>query len=215
MEDFKYKVNTRDDVRLMNASVDSSTNHLKAALLSMNRRVKFNIADYYVYPLVSNGNVLMDLTNPNKVRDDYLYNEVSYDFKNGIISTTSSEVYAIIFSKQDGSSFTYNSSATHLNNIGYASPSNRYSQQNDLDINVFQLDSFANNIATVSTSTLNSSSGQFIYFHGSFFQYSNGEVDISKFRARDSKYPDDGRSTRKVAYQDNVGYYGHGAWRLS
>lgn len=215
VEDFKYKVNTRDDVRLMNASVDSSTNHLKAALLSMNRRVKFNIADYYVYPLVSNGNVLMDLTNPNKVRDDYLYNEVSYDFKNGIISTTSSEVYAIIFSKQDGSSFTYNSSATHLNNIGYASSSNRYNQQNDLDINVFQLDSFANNIATVSTSTLNSSSGQFIYFHGSFFQYSNGEVDISKFRARDSKYPDDGRSTRKVAYQDNVGYYGHGAWRLS
>lgn len=211
---FKNTISTRSDVSLYNATVDGASNHMKFKISLFTPRLewaKFNISDFYVYPMVSNGNVLMNLDNTNQVRDDYLALKITYDFERGLITDSDGDNYILLFS--DGNNFIFTSN--HLGKVCYNNDSNLDSLYDDLNVKLFKLSSYSNNIATLSSDVLpGSNNKQFVFFHGSFFLYNNGTVDISKFRARDSKYPDDGRSTRNIKAVENDSYYGHFTWRL-
>lgn len=217
---FATNVNNSGKVNLFNSIFTGATNAFKLA-----GKVRFNVSDYYAYPLVSNNNVLMNLNENNKVRDDFKSKIIRYDFDFGSIND-GENYYIYIYKDYKG---VYNNWVNHLNKVSYKSKwvigdwlpkiydlsqwSSTSECVDDLRVvltKVVNLDT-ANQIYTVD-------GGQYIYFHGGFFKYENGKVDIHKFRNDDSNYPSSygGDDTRKVIFDTTGGdYYSHAAWRLA
>lgn len=221
ISNFVTKVNSTNRVNLYNSVFDGANNWFQ---LVMDGKIKFNVQDYYAYPMVSEGNVLMDMSQNNKVRSDYLTETYTLNFDTGIISHNNDH-YVPIYTDLNG---LYNNWANHLNKCAYKYEEWRELEdwtlvwKNNLDDWKNMLDDLrvvfykvnvSNNIVTVEGTSLG---GQYIYFHGGFFKYdsTNQTVDISKFTNEDSNYPDSNKQ-RKVIYDvSGNGYYDHGAWRL-
>lgn len=231
---FVDNVKNLNCVNFYNNVFDGAPNWFKLRIFGVGAtKVKFNISDYYAYPLITNGNVIMDLTNNNKIRSDYSTVKYSLNFENGLIKNEyTNEYYAYIYRNFDG---VYNNWVNHLNKIAYYEQKYVFPKfEDDYDYWNSCLDDLRlvfekvnyNSINHTVTST--STNETFIYFHGGFFKFTQvetgkGEVDVRKFHNyfddnSGSTYPDlytGVKETRTVKYVSNDSYYNHGTWRLN
>lgn len=214
IDDFVTSVtNSGNRVDLYNNSFDGASHHMNPKVQIFvtvkEPHLKFNVSDYYTYPLVSYGNVLMDINNYSLIRTN-LKDKISYSFDSGLIfDSRDGKYYAPHYENLNGE---YNNWVNHLNKVGYnCKDANDFASKLD-DLRVVFKETKINTDRSI---TINNE--KYIYFHGGFFKFDNGTVDIHKFRNSECNYPDalNGNTYRQVEYVNNDSYYGHGAWRLS
>lgn len=181
----------------------------------------FNIDSYSALPLISNGNVLTDMTTLG-LRSDYLNNIYTFDFDTGLIQVMNSSLpsyYAFTFTKNTND---YNNSNNYVNKSRYDGYNNTSYQNAIDDLSIKFYEATPNGDGTVTINGINAGGNLFIYFRGAFFRFINGNVDIFKFKGPS---PDGGNiefsgSIVKVLYSDvSIGttdnplyYYGHKTW---
>ena len=182
----------------------------------------FNVSDYFVYPLVSEGNVLTSMTSglgTIGIRNDCKSNKFSYDFDQGVVFGNN-KTYIPIFINNDG---VYNNYCNHINKAAYKKRHWNIWPPGYVGIN---FDEWVANVddsrAAFYECTYNSSTrlanynGQnYIYFRGGFFKHNGSQVDIYKFRNYGANEGNNTNSYKNVQLVKNDSYYGHDAWRLS
>lgn len=213
-EAFKMSINecTNYKCTLYNSTFKSGPNKGKTKnLITFFGDYAFNVTDYFCYPLVSNGQVLMNPENPIEIRLNYKTNDCLFNFENGIVTYTNDEnkivYYAYIFSN-DGLRF--NNSCDYLYKAMAGTSESQYlDSSNDLSGEYF-------NITVNSDNTITRNNSKYIYYRGAYLPYSfNGstyQIDISKLRSGVQSLG--GGNSRAVIY-DNNSYYGYDTWRLS
>ena len=214
IDDFVTSVaNSGNRVDLYNNSFDGASHHMNPKVqifvVIKDPHLKFNVSDYYTYPLISNGNVLIDINNNSSIRAN-LSSKRTYSFDTGLIfNSNENKYYAPRYENLNGE---YNNWVNHLNKVGYnCNDANDFTGKLD-DLRVVFREARINTDQSV---TINSE--KYIYFHGGFFKFENGTVDIQKFRNSECNYPEDlnGNTYRQVEYVNNDSYYGHATRRLS
>lgn len=222
IEVFKNTINEinkeQSVVNLYNVTFKSALNKNRKQGSSILQNPSFNVVDYYVSPLVSNGNVLMDIkSNISKVRNDYDYNKISFDKKSGLIICNDGSLYGYIFSK-DG--INYNSDCSHLNKAncgdnGSGLENTFKNTYDDLSGKFVPVNYYSNNDKNIITCSIANSYGStYVYFRGAFFPYNviDKTINIGKLRSGTSSY-NGTDNNRKISWV-NYTYYGYETWRL-
>ncbi len=213
---FKNTIDQLNCVNLFNVTFKSGPNMGASGTFT---KVSFNVTDYFVFPLISNGNVVMNLTNPNKIRDDFQTNLIKYNDKTGII-LSGTKSYAFLFVNSEGK---YNYSCEHLNK---SNTTNKNSSSYESDYRNIWNDSYGEFIevnlvgnyisCNVSNDIFNNNT--YVFFRGCMVPYkpaTNGiheQLNISKFRSG-TKVVGSAYDERNASFV-NYSYYGYETWRL-
>lgn len=208
---FKETINSTTCVDLFNATFKSGPNKGKSG--SYLQTIALNITDYFVSPLVSNGNVLMSMSQSNQVRNDYYKNTVSFNSSTGFISDDDG-IYAFIFTNNQNN--TFNDDCYHLNKTNSGTNLNNFLSTTDsLHGKFFSVTLNDDNSVRCNT-VYNSKTNNYnyIYFRGTFLPYdmSNKRVYIDKLRYGEQT-TGGSNNDRKVTFIDSD-YYGYKSWRI-
>ena len=216
--DFAKQVNESGNVKLYSCTFKSGADRLTKQIYSFGQPIgagvcyRLNVSDYFNLPLISNGNVLMDILNNNacKVRDNYNLVNYTYDYAKGLINV-SNDTYGFFPLKSDGT--TYNSSSlTHFFRSGYGSYNDFYNGYDDLDGKFLKVNYNENSgVATPNDANVNLS-GNFVFFRGVFTPYDNGKIAIARFKMKNEATSSDYLSANFI---NNDPDYNHSAWRLA
>lgn len=184
----------------------------------------FNADTFSVLPLISNNNVLTDLslTDDGKptlgLRSDYSSVKYTFDAITGLITTGNGTKYAYTYYDNNG---LYNNWSDGLNKAQYndISESNYRNEEDDLMARFYPCTLNDDNSVNIQIPMSQGDGGtyKFIYFRGSFFRYENGKVDIFKFKGPNPKSNNNGWNDSysvAVEYKDVGNYYGHNAWMV-
>lgn len=209
---FKQNLLGDDKVALFN-SVFSSV----GCNFNLTGKAYFNTDFYSVLPLISNGNVLTDMSS-SWLRQDYDTIKFTFDLDSGLIVTNNSQKYAFTYVNNAG---VYNNWNNFLNKsqCGDISDQEFMNKEDDLDVKFFKVISDENNVITMNVPMYEGdiSNYQFIYFRGSFFRYSNGKVDIFKFKGENPGSNNNGWSdsyTIDVEFKNTDNYYNNNRWMI-
>ena len=171
---------------------------------------RFNLTDYYFYPLVSNGNVLMDIQNgnENKVRDNFDSVTYTFDFGRGYINAGGK--YYGYFPLNNSGGYAENSLG-HLLKARYSSIGEYYKGIDDLNGKYLEI-TYNSSSGIVNCNTF--SHKTYIYYRGIFAVFnSNGTISMNRFKSNQHNVTNETKSVRFV--KDNDSYYTHPVWRLS
>lgn len=215
LEEFMNSYNSSNsNVLLFNSIFATSACHFEP-----DGSTVFYNGDYYtVYPLISENNVLTDLTTRG-LRNNAANIKYSFDDTSGLIQTNSGAKYAYTFVNNNG---VYNNWSNQLNKAQY----NNYSENNylnatdDLDIRFYEIRNESDNVVTMNVPMYSGDTNtyQFIYFRGSFFRFNENKVDIFKFKGPNPGSNNNGWSdayTINVIYKNVSNYYLSDRWMLN
>ena len=216
-DDFKEKINNIEYVNLYNVTFKSGPNMGKDRKFES---ISFNVTDYFVSPLISNNNVVINPMFPNKVRDDFDTNIVKYNKKTGIISFDSMS-YAFFFINSQGN---YNYSCEYLNKSNTTYKTSESYESDYINIWNDSYGKFFEVYVTGNYITCNSvyndifNNYTYAFFRGCMVPYkpaTNGiheQLNISKFRSG-TKVVGSSYDERNASFV-NYSYYGYETWRL-
>lgn len=214
---FKDKVESSGRVQLYSTFYKSGPDRLTDGDKKLYHRL--NISDYFTLPLISNGNVLMDINNSLKVRSNYRTVQVTYDIAEGLINYPDA-FYG--FFPLNGNDYN-NASLGHFFRSGYGTPNDWYNGRDDLSGKFIKVTrkslpgSSYSEYVTVSDTSVSFNNQNFVFFRGQFSQFSvaaNGyTINLRRFKMIQDATSDNYLSAKFVSSDDS--YYTHPAWRLS
>lgn len=228
LSDFINRIENANDVLLYGKSFKSGPDRLTESTVKDYPLIgeitthgvpsyRFNLTDYFISPLVSNGNVLFDVENKrfNKVRSDVLVRNISYDFATGIINSNNT-FYG--FFPLDGSNNYLDNELNHLLKAQYESYSDFYNGVDDLNGSYLKIN-YNNSTGVV---TINSSENQvnfggqnFIFYHGLFVKFNGTDstINMNRFKVYNNAVTNEYKTAKFVPSNDN--FYSHPVRRLS
>lgn len=215
---FKDSVKSSGNVQLFATSYKSGPDRLTNGDKQSYHRL--NISDYFSLPLVSNGNVLMNLENPLVVRDNFNVKEITYDFGSGLINDNINRENYGFFPLKNNS---YNTSLAHLNRAQCNNINDFYACYDDLagkflKVNVKNLPGSNNNeYVSVNDSSVIFNGQNFAFFRGVFTQFrvngSNFQINLQRYKMVLEATAENYMNAKFVSSDD--AYYTHPARRLS
>ena len=228
LSDFAKKVNNTNTVLLYGKSFKSGPDRLTESTVTSVPIIgdvirhgvpsyRFNLTDYFVSPLVSNGNVLFDIDNKifNKVRDDVFVRNISYDFTTGLINSSGN---LLGYFPLDSSNNYLDYELNHLLKAQYKSYSDFYNGIDDLSGSYLKINyNTSTGIVTINgnETQVNFGTQSFIFYHGLFIKYnpSNSTINMNRFKVYDNSVTNENKTAKFVSSND--AYYTHPARRLS
>ena len=179
----------------------------------------FNADTFSVLPLISNENVLTDVSSQTLgLRSNYSSEKYIFDNTTGLITAENGVKYAYTYCDNIG---LYNNWSDSLNKAQYDNynESEYKEDEDDLRAKFYPCTINDDNSVNIQIPMSKGDGGtyKFIYFRGSFFRYENGKVDIFKFKGPNPKSNDNGWNDSysvEVEYKDVGNYYGHSAWMV-
>ena len=214
---FKDKVESSGRVQLYSTFYKSGPDRLTDGNKDLYHRL--NISDYFTLPLISNGNVLMDINDTSTVRSDFRTVKATYDFTEGLINY-SNEYYGFFPLKGNEYNLT---SIGHFFRSGYGTSSEWYNGQDDLTGRFIKVTrrslpgSTYCEYVTVNDSSVSFNNQNFAFFRGQFSQFSvtssGYTINLRRFKMIQDVTADNYISAKFVSSDDS--YYTHPAWRLS
>lgn len=179
----------------------------------------FNADTFSVLPLISNGNVLTDVSSQTLgLRNNYSSEKYIFDNTTGLITAENGAKYAYTYCDNNG---LYNNWSDSLNKAQYDNynESEYKEDEDDLRAKFYPCTINDDNSVNIQIPMSKGDGGtyKFIYFRGSFFRFENGTVDIFKFKGPNPKSNNNGWNDSylvEVEYKDVGNYYGHSAWMV-
>lgn len=167
----------------------------------------FGVTDYFISPLISDGNVLTNMNDKTKVRKDYATSYSPYSTETGLVNY-GGKYYAFMTTTADGTSFN-NDNSGHVNKSNYGSDENAYRDGLDSCYGTFV--EVTNNSASHSV-IWNRTGETYVYYRGIFLPFTYGSLSSSTVNMNKMSIQAVGNRTIiwKTSSTDN--YYGHGAW---
>ena len=179
----------------------------------------FNADTFSVLPLISNDNVLTDVSSQTLgLRNNYSSEKYTFDINTGLITDDNGVKYAYTYCDNNG---LYNNWSNSLNKAQYDNynESEYKEDEDDLRAKFYQCTINDDNSVNIQIpmSQGDGDTYKFIYFRGSFFRFENGKVDIFKFKGPNGGSNNNGWNDSysvAVEYKDVGNYYGHNAWMV-
>lgn len=206
IEDFKNVVNSRNDIYLYGSTAKIGPCGSYGGLYKFDTHI-VGVTDYFISPLISDGNVLTNMNDKTKVREDYATSYSPYSTETGLVNY-GGKYYAFMTTTADGTSFN-NDNSGHVNKSNYGSDENAY--RNGLDSCYGTFVEVTNNSA--SHSVIRNRTGEtYVYYRGIFLPFTYGSLSSSTVNMNKMSIQAVGNRTIiwKTSSTDN--YYGHGAW---
>ena len=206
IEDFKNVVNSRNDVYLYGSTAKIGPCGSYGGLYKFDTHI-VGVTDYFISPLISDGNVLTNMNDKTKVREDYATSYSPYSTETGLVNY-GGKYYAFMTTTADGTSFN-NDNSGHVNKSNYGSDENAY--RNGLDSCYGTFVEVTNNSA--SHSVIRNRTGEtYVYYRGIFLPFTYSSLSSSTVNMNKMSIQAVGNRTIiwKTSSTDN--YYGHGAW---
>ena len=206
IETFKNVVNSRNDVYLYGSTAKIGPCGSYGVPYNFGTHI-VGVTDYFISPLISDGNVLTNMNDKTKVREDYATSYSPYSTETGLVNY-GGKYYAFMTTTADGTSFN-NDNSGHVNKSNYGSDENAY--RNGLDSCYGTFVEVTNNSA--SHSVIRNRTGEtYVYYRGIFLPFTYGSLSSSTVNMNKMSIQAVGNRTIiwKTSSTDN--YYGHGAW---
>lgn len=206
IEDFKNVVNARNDVYLYGSTAKIGPCGSYGGLYKFDTHI-VGVTDYFISPLISDGNVLTNMNDKTKVREDYATSYSPYSTETGLVNY-GGKYYAFMTTTADGTSFN-NDNSGHINKSNYGNDENAY--RNGLDSCYGTFVEVTNNSASHSV-IWNKTGETYVYYRGIFLPFTYGSLSSSTVNMNKMSIQAVGNRTIiwKTSSTDN--YYGHGAW---
>ena len=206
IEDFKNVVNSRNDVYLYGSTAKIGPCGSYGGLYKFDTHI-VGVTDYFISPLISDGNVLTNMKDKTKVREDYATSYSPYSTETGLVNY-GGKYYAFMTTTADGTSFN-NDNSGHVNKSNYGSDENAY--RNGLDSCYGTFVEVTNNSASHSV-IWNRTGETYVYYRGILLPFTYGSLSSSTVNMNKMSIQAVGKRTIiwKTSSTDN--YYGHGAW---
>lgn len=206
IENFKNVVNSRNDVYLYGSTAKIGPCGSYGVTNKFDTHI-VGVTDYFISPLISDGNVLTNMKDKTKVREDYASSYSSYSTETGLVNY-GGKYYAFMTTNAEGTSFN-NDNSGHVNKSNYGSDENAY--RNGLDSCYGTFVEVTNNSASHSV-IWNRTGETYVYYRGIFLPFTYGSLSSSTVNMNKMSIQAVGSRTIiwKTSSTDN--YYGHGAW---
>lgn len=206
IEDFKNVVNSRNDVYLYGSTAKIGPCGSYGGLYKFDTHI-VGVTDYFISPLISDGNVLTNMNDKTKVREDYATSYSPYSTETGLVNY-GGKYYAFMTTTADGTSFN-NDNSGHVNKSNYGNDENAY--RNGLDSCYGTFVEVTNNSASHSV-IWNKTGETYVYYRGIFLPFTYGSLSSSTVNMNKMSIQAVGNRTITWKTSSTDNYYGHGAW---